>query len=49
MFAKQSQYSYFYASRKGAELTPVYIAHLKFEAVRQKSSSDYLGAAGETW
>lgn len=33
---------------KSAELIPVYRAHLKCEAVRNKSSSDCLGVAGET-
>lgn len=34
---------------KGAELIAVYKVHLKCEAVRQKSSSDCLGVAGEIW
>lgn len=34
---------------QGAELIPVYKAHLKGKAVKQKSSSDCLGVAGETW
>lgn len=34
---------------KVAELIPVYKAHLQCEAVRQKSSSECLGVAAETW